>query len=132
MSRSNGTVARLHLFVPHGVFGLCVVRKVSSLPVGSEPVKYEAGGAWCCPAEDCTYSNRDKSIVRHHIVKHTGERAFKCVCGKAYGLKSHLTVHVRKAGGDHREDKKSVLGEKREEIAAEPPSAVPLKRVRAV
>ena len=53
-------------------------------------------GDWECPAEDCSYSNKDKTKVTVHIRCHTGEKPFRCVCGYKTADKGHLTDHLRR------------------------------------
>ena len=68
----------------------------SALAMGSEAVKAEgSGGSWSCPAQDCSYSSKNKSSVTTHIRQHTGEKPFHCVCGYKTGQKGHLTKHLR-------------------------------------
>ena len=66
------------------------------MAMGSEAVKAEgSGGGWSCPAEDCSYSSKKKSLVTRHIRRHTGEKPFRCVCGYKAVTKSRLTEHLR-------------------------------------
>ena len=63
--------------------------------MGSEAVKAEgSGGGWSCPAEDCSYSSKNKSKVTIHIRRHAGEKPFHCVCGYKAAVKSSLTEHL--------------------------------------
>ncbi|XP_075729672.1 uncharacterized protein LOC119165021 isoform X1 [Rhipicephalus microplus] len=49
----------------------------------------------------CDYVTKDKSNMKKHLGKHTGDRPFSCGdCGASFPLKHHLNYHIRTHTGE--------------------------------
>ena len=49
----------------------------------------------------CKIPFSEKSVLKKHVMTHTGEKPFKCdICGKAFTYKSNLRKHVMTHTGE--------------------------------
>jgi len=57
----------------------------------------------CFKCQLCSYSSPKRSVLKRHMLKHTGEKPFKCsLCSYSASQKYNIKIHMSKHTGDYR------------------------------
>ena len=68
---------------------------MSSSSSSEEEEETKIKAKYTCPFQDCDKVFSRPSRLKTHEYSHTGEKPFKCHCGKAYARRFHLQRHVQ-------------------------------------